>query len=123
MNHSNGKKQCSFYDQLQTLFIHFHQYPFENFYSLRPELTVWYALLYLSQNICPKIFVLYESTYHSLKLELLDEIKIDADACRELSNSSKLLLAHVWDLVVVAAIVFHHAHHALLHFGDLVLSN
>jgi hypothetical protein len=32
----------------------------------------------------------------------------------ELSNSSKLLLVYVWDLVVVAAIVFHHAHHALL---------
>jgi hypothetical protein len=47
-------------------------------------------------------------------LNSLDEIKINAYACRELSNSSKLLLAYVWDLGVVAAIVFHHTYHALL---------
>jgi hypothetical protein len=44
----------------------------------------------------------------------LDEIRINADAYRELSNSSKLLLVHVWNRVVVAAIVFHYAHHTLL---------
>jgi hypothetical protein len=47
-------------------------------------------------------------------LNSLDEIKINAEACQELSNLNKLLLAHMWDLVVVAAIVFYHAHHVLL---------